>query len=205
MCLIDPQTQKKASVSEVCYTSTSAFSAALMTVAGLSFNLSLAHSISPIFNHLGIHIFEYAHYAYGDGYDNSTMGERRPRVYFDSTWLTYGTDYLIAATMAAGILFLMRSAPRSSVRSRSVGMVACYLTSVLVGGFAHHKLHSISSLNSLSFRAAWIVCVGTVTSAAGFIGSIGSAIHREYPLALAGAPPKFSVPKVPDWVSTLIL
>jgi len=165
-------------------------SSALLTFCGLVFNLSLAHTIPLIFNSSSSKIFEYASYNYDDPSDG-----RRRRVYFDNTWMTFATDYALALELALIIAYICRTSRRSPVRDGTVGLLACYGVSVLVGGLAHQFVRSTEEMNSLAFRVAWIICVGPVAVQAGFIGAIGSAIHSTYPLGDT----YFRVPLVPGW------
>ena len=75
-------------------------------------------------------------------------------------------------------------------------MLFCYGISVLVGGVSHQYFTSLEMLNSRPFQLAWSVCVGTVTLAGGFIGSVGSQIARR---SQASKVRSFHVIAVPEW------
>jgi len=102
-------------------------SSALLTFCGLVCNLSIAHTIPLIFNSSSSKIFEYASYNYDDPSDG------RRRVYFDNTWMTFATDYALALEMALIIAYICRTSRRSPIRDGTVGLLACYGLSVVVG------------------------------------------------------------------------
>jgi len=121
------------------------------------------------------HYYVEARYEYKEG-----------ETYFDNSALTYVTDYLLFVAMgyAALDMYRLSCSATSSIHLKSIcrataGLLTCYATSVLCGGLSHHFFTSIELLNTWSFRFLWIMCVGTVTAATGFIGAIGSfvALH----------------------------
>lgn len=64
----------------------------------------------------------------------------------------------------------------------SKGLLLAYALSVLSGAIAHQFYTTTELLNTRSFRFLWTVCVGSVTAAAGWMGSIASvwAQHDKY-------------------------
>jgi len=101
--------------------------------------------------------------------------------FFDNSVWTWSTDYIIAIFMALGVMYIVRckeSILNSELRLLMVGLLSLYFASVVSGGLCHQHFKSIDSMNSMSFRILWFICVGTVSSAGGFIGAIGSNIAR---------------------------
>lgn len=112
--------------------------------------------------------------------------------YFDNTFLTYGTDYMITVCMlyAAYKCLIATSIGNengSELKSDSSGSIdlrmsssmlfLSYGISVLAGGIAHQFYVTLEDLNSVPFRILWSLCVGCVTAAGGFMGACGSAIY----------------------------
>ena len=95
---------------------------------------------------------------------------------FANDWGTVGTDYGLAVLMSSPAVFMLLKVKRSRFRDRSAGLLLFYALSVIVGGISHQSFDSLSSLNTPTFRIMWSVCVGSVTAAGGYIGSIGSAL-----------------------------
>ena len=96
--------------------------------------------------------------------------------HFDNTFLTYGTDFLISILMAyASYKCYSTHIP---LGYKGSALFASYAISVFSGGYAHSTFTSedIDSMNTLKFRVIWIICVGTVTAAGGFMGMCGSEI-----------------------------
>jgi hypothetical protein len=122
---------------------------------------------------------------------------------FDNSAWTWGTDYALAVFMFSGAYSTSTLAP-STLRDRTVGLLSCMGVSVLVGALCHQFYtggidpSQPLSLNSLSFRLLWSVCVGTVTLAGGFIGSTGSHLSRLSRSAFKKNK-RFHVYVVPDW------
>ena len=104
-----------------------------------------------------------ANYQYDDEY-----------TYFDNTFLTYGTDFMICAMM----LFASYKCYSTHVALgyKGCALFGSYAISVFSGGYAHITFLTIDSLNTFTFRLWWIFCVGTVTAAGGFMGMCGSEI-----------------------------
>lgn len=115
------------------------------------------------------------------------------KTFFDTTFLTYGTDYIIFIIMVyasyqcafAGSKKRNASSQLSSTRDlsrplrlRSAALLACYAISVLAGGYAHQFYITFEDLQTTSFRILWTVCVGSVTLAGGFMGMCGAEICR---------------------------
>ncbi len=134
-------------------------------------------------------------------WSDPTMGEVSPIIYqrasyqyqpdslFDNTPLTYITDYILAGVMGAWVLSMGVSSNQMTKSEadvqfrqkllqqhifRSRGLLLTYLISVTAGGLAHHYFTSVESRNTLLFRLLWTICVGTVTAASGWMGSIGT-------------------------------
>lgn len=127
---------------------------------------------------------------------------------FDNSAWTWGTDYALAALMAVLALRCLldrgEAAPvdRASrtLRVRSAVLLIMYAISTLAGGYAHQTYHTIESMNSVSFRILWTVCVGSVCAAGGVMGSIGTEVcrrfHADARRKLGDVP--FEIPVVPD-------
>jgi hypothetical protein len=112
---------------------------------------------------------------------------------FDNTALTFGSDYMIALVMVlwAFAIKLHPSAHLGISRQessllyahglRSRGLLLTYALSTLSGGIAHQWFVSVDQRNTWAFRLLWTVCVGSVTAAAGWMGSIATvwAVHDE--------------------------
>ena len=128
------------------------------------------------------------------------------KTFFDTTILTYGTDYIIFILMVyasyrcafatdsstgssssgtSGMKYSIRSSTSHGnfisskrLRLRSAALLACYAISVLAGGYAHQFYVTFEDLQTTSFRILWTICVGSVTLAGGFMGMCGSEICR---------------------------
>jgi hypothetical protein len=136
--------------------------------------------------------------------------------HFDNTILTYGTDYGLALAMILSAWYLTKSSNNrnSSVSPskdttisqqlllshewRSRGMLLTYMLSVTAGAVAHQFFNTIESRNTWPFRLLWTICVGSVTAASGWMGSIASA-WAAYDQQWHGS--IFPVIPVPFWVS----
>jgi len=172
--------RRKSSVSEKSFHFTSgSVASAAVTAFSLWFPFALAPWAAS----------ETYHYAWYD-YDPDVS-------HFDNTAWTYGTDYLLAACL--GLLALSIPVGRSAASRvhawRSRGLLLCYLLSVLAGGVAHQFYTTLEQRNTWHFRLLWTVCVGCVTFASAFMGSIGSELvrfDRERDLST-------SMPVVPEW------
>ena len=70
--------------------------------------------------------------------------------------------------------------------------------SVLSGGYAHYTFKTIEELNSMQFRICWIICVGCVTAAGGFMGSCGSQIYLAMNHSVAKEKVRFRLVHVSD-------
>lgn len=138
---------------------------------------------------------------------------------FDNTPLTYITDYMLAAVMGAWVLCMgvsrMNSKKTFSEQQepsdlelrqklldehvfRSRGLLFTYLISVTAGGLAHHYFTTVESQNTPMFRFLWTVCVGTVTAASGWMGSIGTVWAKLDQMNRCGV-----IPVVPEvfWIA----
>jgi len=124
--------------------------------------------------------------------------------FFDNTILTWGTDLALGIIMVyaayncytsvapesalVGLLTTQKNADidlslSRGLRIKSAGLFICYAVSVFTGAFAHyHFTGGVDDLNSRTFRISWILCVGTVTAAGGFMGACGSEIYKRYNL-----------------------
>lgn len=96
---------------------------------------------------------------------------------FDNTIWTYGTDYTIAVVMLIGTTHCWTCIQGyKTLRLYCCGLLLSYGVSVLMGGIAHQNYLTLDSLNTPSFKLIWIICVGSVTLAGGFIGAIGTEL-----------------------------
>jgi len=104
---------------------------------------------------------------------------------FDNSILTWGTDYGITCVMIYGVLRLLSAKPWNSayqnevswgLRLRAAALLLSYAISVFAGGIAHQNYSTIDSLNSLSFRILWTICVGSVTAAGGYMVGLKKCI-----------------------------
>ena len=115
---------------------------------------------------------------------------------FDNTIWTYGTDYALAAIMFFGTIHCMTCVEGySNLRLLSSGLLLSYCVQVLFGGFAHQNYLTLESLNTKSFKTVWIICVGTVALAGGFIGAIGTELGK----ALHGMGCRMRIPLLPHY------
>jgi len=127
-----------------------------------------------------------------------TLGVVAPKIYvsafwkfdersvFDNSMLTYGTDYFIAVVMTAWAFSFRRRTKSLQHRAdlqatmlrahhfRSQGLLLSYAISVLAGAISHQFFTSVEMRNTWAFRLLWTTCVGSVTAAAGWMGSIAS-------------------------------
>jgi hypothetical protein len=115
------------------------------------------------------------------------------KTFFDTTILTYGTDYIIFILMVyasyqcafAGYTTTHTTKTNNGDRSRplrlrAAALFSCYAISVLAGGYAHQTFLTFEDLQTNSFRILWTVCVGSVTLAGGFMGMCASEICRNF-------------------------
>ena len=118
--------------------------------------------------------------------------------HFDNTFLTYGTDYLIAFAMMAQIVSFPKVVPRNRIAAfRSKALLGSYAGSVLFGGLCHQFYTTCEMRQTWHFRFLWTLCVGFVTVAPGFMGAIATELVRQdEQLGLA------SMPSVPAWFWT---
>mmetsp|Transcript_16677 Transcript_16677/g.33647 ORF Transcript_16677/g.33647 Transcript_16677/m.33647 type:complete len:341 (+) Transcript_16677:170-1192(+) len=115
---------------------------------------------------------------------------------FDNTFLTYGTDYLIAVAMAIQIcLFPKAKNEKDAVVSwRSKALLGSYAASVFFGGFCHQFYTTCEMRQTWHFRFLWTLCVGFVTAASGIMGAIATElVRKDESLELA------FMPAVPAW------
>jgi hypothetical protein len=99
--------------------------------------------------------------------------------HFDNTAWTYGTDYVLAVAMLCGLLRFW-SLPSSPARNHGMGLLACYMVSVLCGGLAHQFIVTVEQQNSWLFRLLWTFCVGSVALASTMQGVIASYFDRRH-------------------------
>jgi hypothetical protein len=120
---------------------------------------------------------------------------------FDNTFLTWGTDYMLAllftyvtykcykmsssssddgsSSSNSNSAFMTTPTKPSSLGYKAAALFGSYAMSVLCGGYAHYTYTTLDSLNTLSFRIWWTICVGSVTAAGGFMGMCGSEIYHQ--------------------------
>mgnify|MGYP005856439315 CR=1 FL=1 len=118
---------------------------------------------------------------------------------FDNTFLTYGTDYMIAVAMAIQIyLFPKAKNDKDAVVSRrSKALLGSYAASVFFGGFCHQFFTTCEMRQTWHFRLLWTLCVGFVTAAGGIMGAIATElVRKDESLGLA------FMPSVPAWFWT---
>ena len=115
--------------------------------------------------------------------------------FFDNTAWTWATDYGLAIAM----FLIICSFPATTVQTqtssngtvqkntrtiahvmvrRSQCMLACYMISVTAGGLAHQFYTTLETRGTWSFRLLWTICVGTVTAAPAFMGSIATELNH---------------------------
>ena len=96
---------------------------------------------------------------------------------FDTTIYTYGTDYVLFLIMCVCAYHVHTLIPqdKNEIHEKPIirptvqllynlkYLLMCYATSVLCGGLAHQNFHNVESMNTVSFRVIWTLCVGTVT------------------------------------------
>lgn len=102
--------------------------------------------------------------------------------FFDNTAWTYGTDYGLSVIMTSLGLWIVSGLPSSSTRALrwlSAFLLWSYAISVTAGGIAHQFYFTTEQRNTLGFRALWALCVGSVTTASGWMGCIGSELLRQ--------------------------
>lgn len=127
---------------------------------------------------------------------------------FDNSVWTWATDYIIAFFMALGSLYCLRckgSILNSEIRYLMAGLLSLYFASVLSGGICHQYFKTVESMNSISFRLLWFICVGTVSMAGGLIGAIGSNIAKS--LNALNVESHFKVTVIPNifWIGWCVV
>jgi len=141
--------------------------------------------------------------------------------HFDNTPWTWATDYGLALVMACLIFSFPKTCYTTTTATtttiahvhvrRSQGMLACYMISVFAGGLAHQFYTTLESRGYLSFRILWIICVGTVTAAPAFMGSIATELnHLDREITQQAATTKETssssstiitmIPAIPAWI-----
>jgi len=103
--------------------------------------------------------------------------------YFDNTAWTYMTDYGLGFVMSVlAVLVWMGDFSKASVHIRrcSVGLLLCYVASVIAGAVSHQWYTELEQRNTWHFRCLWTVCVGTVAVASTFMGCVGSELARVF-------------------------
>lgn len=120
---------------------------------------------------------------------------------FDDSFLTWGTDFVLAGIM--GYLGYLIHRADSGTLNRNVGrlgafLMALYSASTFSGAVCHLFLPGLEKMNTWYFRALWRVCVGTVAFAGGNIGAVATE------LALLSNTEKdgqfFTAPVIPHFV-----
>ena len=133
--------------------------------------------------------------------------------HFDNTIGTWGTDYFLAFVMGVHIWRFPSTKRTTKLGSshtktsashihtrRSQGMLVCYLLSVLAGGLAHQFYTTIESRSHWTFRFLWTICVGTVTLASSFMGSIATEMnHIDRGEPSDGRKGNLVLPIIPTW------
>lgn len=134
--------------------------------------------------------YDWAFYRYEEGISH-----------FDNTAWTYGTDYGLAVIMAAlamSILRYSRQGVSDSLCKWSAGLLLGYCASTAAGGFCHQNYYSLEDRNSSSFRLLWTICVGTVSTASGFMGCSGTEVIRKFQQQPNCNPLLLKLPLVPE-------
>jgi len=165
----------------------------------LVFILGFARVFPPltaVFSGKGL--YTYAGFTYGPGTE------------FDTTFLTWGTDYLIAVVMgrfAWNIYKCTRNQRNARLILASTLLIGSYSLSTLAGALAHHFMST--KLNTALFRTTWRICVGSVAAAGGFMGAAATELAKQ-PVRPEGATDEerraalnFTMPVVPQfcWVA----
>lgn len=58
----------------------------------------------------------------------------------------------------------------------SVALLSLYSVSTLCGALCHNFLSDIDSMNGITFRMLWRVCVASVGAAGGVLGAVASVV-----------------------------
>ena len=115
---------------------------------------------------------------------------------FDNTFLTYGTDYMIAFAMAIQIYLFPKAKNEkdATLSFRSKALLGSYAASVFFGGFSHQFYMTCEMRQTWHFRLLWTLCVGFVTAASGIMGAIATElVRKDETLGLA------FMPAIPAW------
>jgi len=97
---------------------------------------------------------------------------------FDNTWLTWATDYIVAAICMSKVLQLQLMVRKPSVLcTRCQALLIVYAISVVLGG-AVHQLHNghFTDLNSAWFRMSWTLVVSLTAVAGSIFGLIANEV-----------------------------
>jgi len=102
---------------------------------------------------------------------------------FDNTAWTYGTDAGLGCLMSllsCLIWFSDKTVASRTVRRWSIGLLLCYVVSVVCGAIAHFFYTNLEDRNTWHFRCLWTVCVSTVCLPSSLMGCIGSELVRKF-------------------------
>jgi len=97
---------------------------------------------------------------------------------FDNTWLTWATDYMIAAICMLKVLQLQLMVRKPSVLcTRCQALLIVYAISTVLGG-AVHQLHDghFADLNTVWFRMSWTLVVSLTALAGSIFGLIANEV-----------------------------
>jgi hypothetical protein len=139
--------------------------------------------------------------AAGKTYDWAFYRYKEGISHFDNTAWTYGTDYglaVIMAMLALSIFRHYRSGVSDNLCMWSAGLLFAYCVSVIAGGYCHQYYITLEDRNSTSFRILWTICVGTVSSASGFMGSSGTEVIRKFQQLPNCSPLVRKIPLIPE-------
>jgi hypothetical protein len=121
--------------------------------------------------------------------------------FFVNTAWTYGTDYALAVIMtvlALSILPYSQAGVSDTLCKWSAGLLLGYCVSVTAGGYSHQFYTTLEHQNSISFRILWTICVGTVSSASGFMGCSGTEVIRKFQQQPNCSPLLLKIPLIPE-------
>lgn len=101
------------------------------------------------------------------------------RSFFDNSFYTYGTDYILAIIMAGLAMSIsLKNDMTHTLAWRTRCLLFLYSISTIAGGIAHQNYLTVESRNTYHFRILWTICVGSVAASSGFMGSIGTELVR---------------------------
>ena len=104
---------------------------------------------------------------------------------FDTTVYTWGTDYMISASLA----FFVWRLKGSPLQQYSISIVSANALSTLIGGAAHQLAGIAESrvffMNSSLFRCLWFMCISCVVLGGMAQGIMGSQLARSISVSSA--------------------